>query len=447
MPTLSLATNTLLTRTRGGRRAAAGSARGAARELARATDRALQRQGRRARTRRPRACRAATCRSSSSAARSTRKPKLLIVSQPTWGVDVGAAAQIRGELLALRDAGCALLVVSEELDELFEICDRLVVIAQGRLSPSDRRRARPRVEQIGQWMSGLWRARADGSCADARRPRMLRLEARPQPSRAMSLASPLLALAITVAGRRRCCSSLLGKDPLRGLRVFFVEPMQERLRAVASSALKATPLLLIALGLAVCFRANVWNIGAEGPVHRRRDLRRRRRDAGRRGRPAAGSSSPVLAGRRARRHGLGGDHALLRDRFNANEILVSLMLVYVAEHAAELPGLRAVEGPAGYNFPQTDHLRASRRRCRGCSPACASTSASLIALVGVAALSGCSCSARYAGFQLAGRRPRAGGGALRRLLVARGAVDGAADLGRHGRAWPARSRWPGRSAS
>ena len=64
------------------------------------------------------------------------KPKLLIVSQPTWGVDVGAAAQIRGELLKLRDAGCALLVVSEELDELFEISDRLIVIAQGRMSPS-----------------------------------------------------------------------------------------------------------------------------------------------------------------------------------------------------------------------------------------------------------------------------------------------------------------------
>ncbi len=63
-------------------------------------------------------------------------PKLLVVSQPTWGVDVGAAAQIRGELLALRDAGCAVLVVSEELDELFEICDRLVVIARGRVSPS-----------------------------------------------------------------------------------------------------------------------------------------------------------------------------------------------------------------------------------------------------------------------------------------------------------------------
>jgi ABC-type uncharacterized transport system ATPase subunit len=85
------------------------------------------------------------------------KPKLLIVSQPTWGVDVGAAAQIRGEILALRDAGCAVLVVSEELDELFEICDRLHVIAKGRLSPSIAR-AEASVAQIGEWMSGLWDA-------------------------------------------------------------------------------------------------------------------------------------------------------------------------------------------------------------------------------------------------------------------------------------------------
>ena len=83
------------------------------------------------------------------------RPKLLVISQPTWGVDVGAAAQIRGELLKLRDAGCALLVVSEELDELFEICDRLVVIAQGRVSPSVPT-AQATVEQIGEWMSGLW---------------------------------------------------------------------------------------------------------------------------------------------------------------------------------------------------------------------------------------------------------------------------------------------------
>jgi len=83
------------------------------------------------------------------------RPKLLIVSQPTWGVDVGAAAQIRGEILALRDAGCAVLVVSEELDELFEISDRLHVIAKGRLSPS-LNRADASIERIGEWMSGLW---------------------------------------------------------------------------------------------------------------------------------------------------------------------------------------------------------------------------------------------------------------------------------------------------
>ena len=82
-------------------------------------------------------------------------PRLLIVSQPTWGVDVGAAAQIRAELLALRDAGCALLVVSEELDELFEISDRLLVIAKGRLSPSVAV-GQATVAMIGEWMSGLW---------------------------------------------------------------------------------------------------------------------------------------------------------------------------------------------------------------------------------------------------------------------------------------------------
>ena len=86
-------------------------------------------------------------------------PKVLLVSQPTWGVDVGAAAQIRSELLALRDAGCAVLVVSEELDELFEICDRLYVMANGKLSPAIERKDAT-VAQIGEWMSGLWGAHA-----------------------------------------------------------------------------------------------------------------------------------------------------------------------------------------------------------------------------------------------------------------------------------------------
>ena len=86
------------------------------------------------------------------------RPKVLIVGQPTWGVDVGAAAQIRAELLELKRAGAAVVVVSEDLDELFEICDSLVVMASGRLSPKAEVAA-VTVEQIGEWMSGLWHAR------------------------------------------------------------------------------------------------------------------------------------------------------------------------------------------------------------------------------------------------------------------------------------------------
>ena len=88
-----------------------------------------------------------------------RDPVLLLVAQPTWGVDVGAAAQIRAELLALRNKGCALLVISEELEELFEIADRLVVMAKGRLSPSVKT-SEASIDLIGQWMSGLWSGEA-----------------------------------------------------------------------------------------------------------------------------------------------------------------------------------------------------------------------------------------------------------------------------------------------
>ncbi len=92
-------------------------------------------------------------------------PKLFIVSQPTWGVDVGAAAQIRSEILELRDAGCAVLVVSEELDELFELSDRLYVMARGRLSPSVPV-AQASVEKMGEWMSGLWLSPTDTGMLD-----------------------------------------------------------------------------------------------------------------------------------------------------------------------------------------------------------------------------------------------------------------------------------------
>lgn len=86
-----------------------------------------------------------------------RQPDVFIVAQPTWGVDVGAAAQIHAEIRQLRAAGCAVLVISEELDELFGLCDRMYVIAKGRVSPSIATASATR-EQIGIWMSGLWDA-------------------------------------------------------------------------------------------------------------------------------------------------------------------------------------------------------------------------------------------------------------------------------------------------
>jgi len=92
------------------------------------------------------------------------RPALLIVAQPTWGVDVGAAAQIRAQIVALREAGCAVLVLSEELDELFELCDRLYVMAQGRLSPS-LPVAQATVEQVGAWMAGLWTQEVEHAAA------------------------------------------------------------------------------------------------------------------------------------------------------------------------------------------------------------------------------------------------------------------------------------------
>ncbi len=80
-------------------------------------------------------------------------PKLFFLAQPTWGVDIGAATMIRQKLVALRNQGIAILVISEEIDELFDICDRIQVLSHGRLSPSLETRA-TRPEDIGRYMIG-----------------------------------------------------------------------------------------------------------------------------------------------------------------------------------------------------------------------------------------------------------------------------------------------------
>jgi simple sugar transport system permease protein len=179
---------------------------------------------------------------------------------------------------------------------------------------------------------------------------MLKLEARPQPSQALSIASPLIALALTVL-IGTALFVLLGKDPVAGLRMFFIEPAKDA-RAWSELSVKAVPLVLIALGLAVCFRANVWNIGAEGQFVL--------------GALAAGWVA-MQAGPGTGRWivvaillaGVAGGMlwaaivALLRDRFNANEILVSLMLVYVADMLLSYLVYGPWKDPQGYNFPQT----------------------------------------------------------------------------------------------
>jgi simple sugar transport system ATP-binding protein len=89
-------------------------------------------------------------------------PRVMIVAQPTWGVDVGAAAFLRQTLIDLSRRGVAVLVVSEELDELFEMCDRIAVLAQGRLSEAVPT-ADTHAERIGLQMAGLAQAPAEGA--------------------------------------------------------------------------------------------------------------------------------------------------------------------------------------------------------------------------------------------------------------------------------------------
>jgi simple sugar transport system permease protein len=179
---------------------------------------------------------------------------------------------------------------------------------------------------------------------------MFKLEARPQASKFWSYGSPLLALAITVLIGVALFAAL-GKDPVKGLLVFFWEPVKSPY-ALGELMVKATPLLVIALGLAVCFRSNVWNIGAEGQFVI--------------GAVAAGGMA-LLADRDTSRWivvaillaGVAGGMAwaaltaLLRDRFNASEILVSLMLVYVADMVLSFMVYGPWKDPNGFNFPQT----------------------------------------------------------------------------------------------
>ena len=186
----------------------------------------------------------------------------------------------------------------------------------------------------------------------------IKLEARPEPSTLWSFASPLLALLVTVI-IGIIMFVALGKDPLKGLEMFFWLPIKSGY-AIGELLVKATPLLIIALGLAVCFRANVWNIGAEGQYII--------------GAIFAGGVAlladkttagwivlPIILAGVLGGMLWAGVVALLRDKFNANEILVSLMLVYVAVQVLSYMVGGPWMDPQGFNFPQTKTFDAATR--------------------------------------------------------------------------------------
>lgn len=181
---------------------------------------------------------------------------------------------------------------------------------------------------------------------------------RAEPARIMQWVSPLLAIVLTLLAGA-LLFALIGQDPAQGLKVFLWDPLATR-RGWSELGLKSTPLILCAVGLAVCFRANVWNIGAEGQLI-----------AG----AIAGGGIALLATRDSSgvfvpavlaAAALGGAAwaaitAWLRDRFNANEILVSLMLVYVAQLLLAWLVQGAWKDPEGFGFPQSKLFESAAR--------------------------------------------------------------------------------------
>ncbi len=186
---------------------------------------------------------------------------------------------------------------------------------------------------------------------------MLRLERRPSPSRAWTWATPVLAVLLTmIAGG--LLFAALGKNPFEAIRTIFWDPLFHPDFAAYSRPqllVKAGPLILIAVGLSLGFRAGIWNIGAEGQYI-----------MGAIAGAAAGLAFHpaehwfifplmVIAG------ALGGwawamIPGILRTRFNTNEILVSLLLVYVAQNILASMALGALRNPEGGGFPGSRNL-------------------------------------------------------------------------------------------
>ncbi len=179
---------------------------------------------------------------------------------------------------------------------------------------------------------------------------LLRLEPRAAPSPWLRYGSPLLALGLTLVIGIALFAAL-GRDPWVALYTFFVKPV-DSLYGVSELAIKAAPLLLCAIGLTVGFRGNVWNIGAEGQLTMGAIF------GGGLALAFYGEEGPWLLPLMVIAGALGGMAwgaipALLKTRFNANEILTSLMLTYVAIQVLGYLVYGPWRDPEGYNFPES----------------------------------------------------------------------------------------------
>ncbi|AJY46883.1 ABC transporter permease [Martelella endophytica] len=178
----------------------------------------------------------------------------------------------------------------------------------------------------------------------------IELEKRPDRSAVFALASPVIAFVLTVIAGA-IMFALIGKDPVEALYGFFIQPLTD-IWSLNELMIKAAPLIMIAVGLTVCYRSNIWNIGAEGQF-----------TVG----AIIGSivpvyfyqwESPLLLPIMLVMGAIGGAlyagiPALLKNYFNTNEILTSLMLVYAAQLFLDWLVRGPWRNPEGFNFPQT----------------------------------------------------------------------------------------------
>lgn len=178
----------------------------------------------------------------------------------------------------------------------------------------------------------------------------LSMTPRLEPARSLRWYSPALALVLTIL-TGGLIFALLGQDPVKALYTFFIAPL-DSVRGWTEVAVKMTPLLLCAAGLVVCFRANVWNIGAEGQLVAGAIA------GGTVALCADSTTGPAFVILVMLASALGGAlwgavTAFLRHKLHANEILVSLMLVYVAQFLLSWAVQGPLRDPMGFGFPQT----------------------------------------------------------------------------------------------